>query len=80
MAWQVRGFARANLVGIGAKLLLLDEDGVLALARVSPKGLEVLGKTSLTQTRHWTAPTLDGTRLYIRNEREMLALDLAAPR
>jgi outer membrane protein assembly factor BamB len=80
IAWRDRTFAKANLLYADGKVILLDEDGVLALARVSPKGLEVLGKTSLTQTRHWTAPTLDGTRLYIRNEREMLALDLAAPR
>jgi outer membrane protein assembly factor BamB len=78
IAWRDRTFAKANLLYADGKVILLDEDGVLALARVSPKGLDVLGKTSLTQTRHWTAPTLDGTRLYVRNEREMLALDLAA--
>jgi outer membrane protein assembly factor BamB len=78
IAWRDRTFAKANLLYADGKIILLDEDGTLGLARVSPKGLEVLAKTSLTATRHWTAPTLDGTRLYIRNEREMLAVELGA--
>jgi outer membrane protein assembly factor BamB len=78
IAWRDRTFAKANLLLADGKFILLDEDGTLALVRVSPKGLEVLAKTSLTETRHWTVPTLDGTRLYIRNEREMMALELGA--
>jgi outer membrane protein assembly factor BamB len=80
IAWRDRTFAKANLLYADGKLIVLDEDGALALARVSPKGLEVLAKANLSETRHWTAPTLDGTRLYIRNEREMLALELGAQR
>jgi len=80
IAWRDRSFAKANLLYADGKIILLDEDGALGLARVSPQGLEVLAKTNLLETRHWTAPTLDGTRLYIRNEREMLALELGAPR
>jgi outer membrane protein assembly factor BamB len=79
IAWRDRAFAKANLLYADGKVILLDEDGTLGLARVSPQGLEVLAKTSLSATRHWTAPTLDGTRLYIRNEREMLAVELGAP-
>jgi outer membrane protein assembly factor BamB len=78
IAWRDRTFAKANLLYADGKIILLDEDGTLGLARVSPGGLEVLAKTNLAQTRHWTVPTLDGTRLYIRNQREMLAIELGA--
>lgn len=77
IAWKDRTFAKANLLYADGKLIVLDEDGLLALVRVSPEGLQVLSKTSLAATRHWTVPTLAATRLYIRNQREMMALDLA---
>jgi outer membrane protein assembly factor BamB len=78
IAWRDRTFAKANLLYADGKVILLDEDGVLALVRISPQGLEVLTKAALAATRHWTVPTLDGTRLYVRNQREMMALDLGA--
>lgn len=76
IAWRDRTFSKANLLYADGKLILLDEDGALGLARISPKGVEVLARTNLSATRHWTIPTLDGTRLYVRNEREMMALEL----
>ena len=50
IAWQERGFARASVVAIGDKLLILDEDGVLALATPRADGLTV----------HARAEVLDG--------------------
>ena len=41
VAWRRRGFAKANVVYADGKLILLDEDGRLALATVSPEGLKV---------------------------------------
>ena len=76
IAWRDRTFSKANLLYADGKFILLDEEGVLGLARVSPQGVKVLAKTNLASTRHWTVPTLDGTRLYVRNEREMMALEL----
>jgi alcohol dehydrogenase (cytochrome c) len=36
MAWQDRGFAKGQLVKSGEKLILLDEDGTLALIEATP--------------------------------------------
>ena len=76
MAWQERGFGRANLVGIGARLLLLDEDGVLALATPGPAGLTVHARADVLDTRSWTAPTVVGTRVFLRDRAVIKALDL----
>jgi outer membrane protein assembly factor BamB len=76
IAWRDRAFSKANLLYAGDKLIVLDEDGALAVARISPQGMTVLARTSLASTRHWTVPTLVGTRLFVRNEREMMALEL----
>jgi hypothetical protein len=76
MAWQERGFARANLVGIGPRLLLLDEDGVLALATPGAAGLTVHARADVLDTKSWTAPTVVGTRVYLRDRAVIRALDI----
>jgi outer membrane protein assembly factor BamB len=76
VAWQQRGFARATLVAADGRLLLLDEDGTLALATVGPQGLDVASRAEVLSGRAWTAPTLVGTRLYLRDRANIKAFDL----
>jgi outer membrane protein assembly factor BamB len=79
IAWQQRGFAKAQLVAAAeGKMILLDEDGTLALVEATPKELRVLAKASLLQSLAWTPPTLVGTKLYLRDRKDLMALDLAA--
>jgi outer membrane protein assembly factor BamB len=79
IAWQQRGFAKAQLVAAAAgKMILLDEDGTLALVEATPKELRVIAKASLLQSTAWTPPTLVGTKLYLRDRKNLMALDLAA--
>ena len=78
-AWRDRSFARAQLLYAGDLLLvILDEDGTLGLATVSPQGLQVLARTQVLSSLAWTPPTLAGTRLYVRDRKEIVALDLGA--
>ncbi len=80
IAWQHRGIGRASLVYADGKAILLEEDGDLTLARLSPEGVTVLAqKPKLFDTMSWTAPTLVGTTLYARDREKMVALDLGAP-
>ena len=76
LAWQERGFGRSSLIHADGKLIVMDEDGSLALARVSPEGLEVISKAQLFDTTSWTVPALSGTTLYARDREKILALDL----
>jgi outer membrane protein assembly factor BamB len=75
-AWQVRGFARASLLQAGDKTIVLNEDGDLALARLTPSGAEILARTKVLDTVSWTAPTLVGTTLYARDREKVVALNL----
>jgi outer membrane protein assembly factor BamB len=77
VVWRDRAFAKAKLVSADGRLIVLDEDGNLGMATVSPKGLEVQARAEVFSGRSWTAPTLVGTRLYLRDRKQMLALDLA---
>jgi outer membrane protein assembly factor BamB len=79
-AWQARGFARASLLHADGKTIVMNEDGDLALARLSPTGAEILARAKVFDTTTWTAPTLVGTTLYARDREKIVALDLGAHR
>lgn len=77
IAWQDRSFARAQLLYADGKIIVLDEDGVLGLATVSPHGLKVLARANVLQHLAWTPPTLVGTTLYVRDRQTISAFDLS---
>jgi len=77
MVWRDRSVSRSTLVGAGDKLLILDEDGTLVLATPGDAGLVVHAKASALSARAWTAPTLSGTTLYLRDLKQIVALDLS---
>jgi len=77
IAWQDRSFTRAQLIVADGKLLILDEDGNLGLATVTPKGLQVLNRARILEPVSWTPPTLAGTRLYVRDRKTIAAYELA---
>ena len=74
--WQERGFARGSMLYADGKVILMDEDGDLALTRMTPDGMTVLGRTTIFQSTSWSAPTLVGTTLYVRDREKIMALDL----
>jgi outer membrane protein assembly factor BamB len=74
--WQNREFPKVTMVYADGKLIVLDEDGNLALAQVSPQGVHTLAKVPLLANNAWTPPTLVGTKLYIRDRRSMTAVEL----
>ena len=77
IAFQDRSFPKTSFLYADGKLIMLDEDGNLALATVSPAGLKVISKTSLMKHLAWTVPTLVGTKLYVRDRQTIAALDLS---
>jgi outer membrane protein assembly factor BamB len=77
IAYQDRSFPKSNFVYADNKLVLLDEDGNLVLATISPTELKVISKVSVLKNLAWTVPTLVGTKLYIRDRRTIAALDLS---
>jgi hypothetical protein len=76
-AWQHRGFGRASLLQAGDKTIIMDEDGDLAIARLTPDGATILSQARIFDTTTWTAPTLVGTTLYARDREKIVALNLS---
>ena len=79
-AWQHRGVGRVSMVYADSKAIMLDEDGDLRLAKLTPEGVTILSQAKVFDTRSWTVPTLVGTTLYARDREKIVALDLGAPR
>ena len=76
VAWRERGFAMATCVLADGQLISLDEDGQLGLATATPEKLTVHSKVSLLDKVSWTVPTVVGTKMYVRDKKIIMALDL----
>ncbi|MDX1979487.1 MAG: PQQ-binding-like beta-propeller repeat protein [Bryobacteraceae bacterium] len=74
--WRDRAIVRANTLLVGDQPLVLDEEGVLYLVSLSPEGLVVKSKFQVLENLAWTPPSIAGTRLYLRDRKSMVALDL----
>jgi len=75
-AFRERTFGRSQLIYADEKLVIVDEGGDLAIASVSASGLEVHARTELLTENAWTAPTLVGTTLYLRDRKSIMAVEL----
>jgi len=75
--WQERSIEKATFVWADQKLITLDQDGNLMIAHPSPQDFKISAQASLMSTLSWTPPVLVGTRLYLRDRRDMMAVDLA---
>ena len=76
--WRNRSFPRASFVFADGRFIILDEDGHLLLATATPEGLTVSSKVEVLGHVSWTAPSLSGTQLYLRDRKNILALELHA--
>jgi outer membrane protein assembly factor BamB len=75
--WQERSIEKATFVWADQKLITLDQDGNLMIAHPSPQGFKISAKAALLTNNAWTPPSLVGSRLYIRDRRAVMAVDLA---
>lgn len=76
VAWQDRHFPKATMLYASGKVVVLDEDGRLALATLSPTGLTVHAEASVLTKTAWTVPTLAGGRLYVRDRSSIAAFEM----
>jgi outer membrane protein assembly factor BamB len=74
--WQERSIEKATFVWADQKLITLDQDGNLMIAHPSTEAFKISAKAPLLSSLSWTPPVLVGTRLYIRDRRNMMAVDL----
>jgi outer membrane protein assembly factor BamB len=76
IAWRDRSMPRANALLAGDRVILLDEEGVLHLVKLSPEGLRVTCSFQILENISWTPPSIGGTRLYVRDRKSIAAIEL----
>ena len=57
-------------------MIVLDEAGKLAIVKANPNSFDVLAESEVLTSRAWTVPTLAGGKIYLRDMKEILALDI----
>jgi outer membrane protein assembly factor BamB len=75
--WQERSIQKATFVWADRKLITLDEDGTLLIAHPSREGFRIAASAPLLSRLSWTPPVLVGSRLYIRDRRDLMCVDLS---
>ncbi len=75
--WAMRGFGKGSLIAAGDRLLVLGDKGNLALVAADPEAYRELGRFQAMAGRSWTAPTLADGRLYLRDQDELVSLDVS---
>jgi len=75
-----RKLGKGSLIRAGDRLIILSEKGKLVLAEATPEDYEQVAKDQVLRGRCWTPPTLAHGRLYVRNQEELVCLDLTPTR
>src|SRR5207245_3859030 len=76
--WKKRGFGKGSLLAAGDRLIVLGEQGNLALAEASPDSYREISACSVLGGKCWSAPVLAGGKLYVRDEDQLVCLDVGA--
>ncbi len=75
LIWQKKRFGNGNLIAADGKLILTTMKGELVFVRITPKGYEEIGRSKLIGTTRQAAALSNG-RLYLRDDREILCVDV----
>jgi outer membrane protein assembly factor BamB len=70
----------------GDRFFLFGEKGDLVMARLSPKGYEEIDRARIIEPTNtdpgrpvvWSHPAFANRRVYVRNDRELVCVDLAS--
>ena len=74
--WKTRGYGKGTLMLADAHLIILSDRGKLGLAEATPSGYIEVTSAEILNGLCWTVPTLANGKLYARNEKEMVCLDI----
>ncbi len=74
--WRHRGLGKGSLLAVGEHLLVLGEQGFLSLLQATPEGYLESGRLKVLRGRAWTPPSLVGHWLFLRDQRDVVAVDL----
>ena len=74
--WKARGFGEGTLMFADGHLIILGDRGKLGLVEATPAAFNEVASAEVLSGLCWTVPTLANGRLYARNEKEIVCLDM----
>ena len=74
--WKGRGYGHGQLLLVGDLLLVMAEQGDVALVATNPKQYSQMARVPVLSGVTWNVPSLSGDRLLIRNSDEAACLKL----
>jgi outer membrane protein assembly factor BamB len=80
LKWKGGRYGYGQLLLVDGRLIVLTEDGDLALVRATPEKHEELSRFHVLDGKTWNVPAIAGGYLLVRNLAEMAAFDLRTSR
>ena len=74
--WKTRGYGKGTLIVADGHLVILGERGNLGVAAATPEGFVEKANTRVFRSKCWTAPALADGRLYLRDESEIVCINV----
>lgn len=74
--WKQRGFGVGTLIYADGHLIVLGDKGKLALVEAAPNGYKEKAVAEILNGMCITVPALAGGKLYVRNTKELVCLDM----
>jgi outer membrane protein assembly factor BamB len=76
--WDQAGLGKGTLLIADSRLIVLGDHGQLVLAEATPASYSVISQCQVfdKSTLTWTVPVVSDSRLFVRSENELRALDL----
>ena len=80
LKWKGGRYGYGQVLLAGSNLIVLTEDGDLALVRANPERHQEITRFPVLEGKTWNVPALSGGYLLVRNLTEMAAFDLRVSR
>jgi outer membrane protein assembly factor BamB len=77
--WKRSGFGKGSLILAEGNLIVLGERGQLTLVEANPNEYKEKGRVQAFSSKTWTSPALSNGKLYLRDDKEIICMDLKAP-
>jgi outer membrane protein assembly factor BamB len=75
--WSISGFGYGSVTRVSDKLIVLGDDGVIALVDTNPESYTELARIERLEGRCWNNPAISDGRIYARSTTEAVALDVS---
>lgn len=76
MVWRARDLGHGSLILADGHLIVMGDRGQLALVEATPEGYREKARAQIFDGKTWTLPTLSGGKLYLRDEHELISLNV----